>query len=779
MCKLPIPVLYFLALCTRYGTGFGHFRVNFSIYHYCNAKCLFQTTVHIKRPSSLTVTFMASLYHILLLALPRRAASIPLGGTIDSSSDAWAGSLSDVGPLVLLIGERSTKQLLRNVRGFATAFSLAAAPLGLVSIVSGLLRLAGSHRLRSFLGYELESRSVAAMELTRVNCNGVHAELVDGYLVRSTATRSASRGGVVGVSMLTGSLGEYLHEVVAQIHSCRAFENEKARLGIPESDAKLRWCLQATIRSYEDGLLQNLIVALTAISGVGPSGDALNGIMEYWKGRLRSGMQNIDKSDHTSKIPLITQEDSNEKHTFASRAHNGLAPNGKVSFLFTFDAISEFCTATVIPTTTSVVIGATSFLIIVALYIVELCFHHHWQPSTGYLLAVIGYAGIVASVIAAALCIQSTTQWLPLRTRTSTKSSAWNDGLVMREQSDSKSGAAMLQTIPKQPQVFQAIWLKPPTRCSCILANTIGLCLTLSFLCHYLGLRSSAWWFGPCELFICIVAAFFRSQSKSGPQKFVNATEQQAGLQPLLDWRCCSTGVVVVHEPQRLLIPQTNPIASGLDFRAYSTAAAIGLPTPAEYLAWRLAGLCIANKKVTTWLKEITGMHVWISADGQSQHQRALLVCYSGGVLVKEGLASPNTCVSVAFCSEVNALAAPTGLLARGIMRQPYWTLEERVLAETIATLGNVHIPALDPLLTWWTVSDQRNGVNDNQENLQWAFLLLLSSFFVFLRTRFSDDREMIEKLGAVLERNVKDTEDLASKVYECWKREGTAGEVV
>ena len=56
-------------------------------------------------------------------------------GAVDSSADAWAAALFDVGPLILLVGERNTKQLLRDMRGVHSILSLAFAPPGLISVL--------------------------------------------------------------------------------------------------------------------------------------------------------------------------------------------------------------------------------------------------------------------------------------------------------------------------------------------------------------------------------------------------------------------------------------------------------------------------------------------------------------------------------------------------------------------------------------------------------------------------------------------------------------------
>ena len=57
------------------------------------------------------------------LSLPPRSL-IPV--TVDFAQDVWAEALSGVTPLILLVGERSTRQLLRNVRSVWNGFSLAA-----------------------------------------------------------------------------------------------------------------------------------------------------------------------------------------------------------------------------------------------------------------------------------------------------------------------------------------------------------------------------------------------------------------------------------------------------------------------------------------------------------------------------------------------------------------------------------------------------------------------------------------------------------------------------
>src|SRR5579871_2029144 len=112
-----------------------------------------------KLGSAIISNFLACIFGFIS---PVWASPVPRGliltRSLDYAPDAWADTLSGVGPLIILIGERNTKQLLRNFRGFHHIYSLALAPLGLLSLLTSTIRMCGSQRLRGFIGYELEAR---------------------------------------------------------------------------------------------------------------------------------------------------------------------------------------------------------------------------------------------------------------------------------------------------------------------------------------------------------------------------------------------------------------------------------------------------------------------------------------------------------------------------------------------------------------------------------------------------------------------------------------------
>lgn len=61
--------------------------------------------------------------------------------------------------------------------------------------------------------------------MTRINCRGVHAEVVDGYIVRSTSSEPSSQA--IAISLLEGGTFASVHEAIAQIKMCYDFEEQK------------------------------------------------------------------------------------------------------------------------------------------------------------------------------------------------------------------------------------------------------------------------------------------------------------------------------------------------------------------------------------------------------------------------------------------------------------------------------------------------------------------------------------------------------------------------
>jgi hypothetical protein len=212
---------------------------------------------------------------------------LPLGSrAVDPSSGTWVDPIAGVGPLILLVGERSTKQVLQNVRGLYDAFGLATAPLGLISLVTSLIRLCGVHQLRAFIGYELAARVVVGLEVTRVNCAGVHAELMNGYVVRKAAAEPQNKA-IAAVlfeeELVDGRDG--FAETLAQIKACEAFEREKARLRVPEDVVSVRWCLGIVTEMTTEKGVGEVVEMMADATGVDRKNQS--NAMQQFQGAIR------------------------------------------------------------------------------------------------------------------------------------------------------------------------------------------------------------------------------------------------------------------------------------------------------------------------------------------------------------------------------------------------------------------------------------------------------------------------------------------------------------
>jgi hypothetical protein len=128
---------------------------------------------------------------------------------------------------------------------------------------------------------------------------------------------------------------------------------------------------------------------------------------------------------------------------------------------------------------------------------------------------------------------------------------------------------------------------------------------------------------------------------------------------------------------------------------------------------------------------------------------RALLISFSGGILVTEGLASLAAPLLLSFQSKISDLAAPSSLLARGIMRQPEWRLQAGV-GKGIP-IGNVYVFAMQSILDWWTLSEDRNDMVDLQRNFHWPLFLVNVAFFLeCFRIGMEGDSEIVRELDKV-----------------------------
>ncbi|KAH8660953.1 hypothetical protein BGZ60DRAFT_566618 [Tricladium varicosporioides] len=708
-----------------------------------------------------------------------RVRSIESLGPIQPANDEWSSILSGIGPLILLVGDRSTKQVLRNVRGIPDAFSLAAAPLGLLSVVTSLIRFCGIQKFRSFIGYELEARTVPGVEATRVNCGGVHAELSDGYVVRSISMNPMSE--LVAVSILKGEERELGAVAVKRIRLGEAYEDEKRRKGMPANVAKMEWCLHIIVKNSNQESVDAMVEVLCDAVGISAEErtklrDTLNlstgndeNEVDYFtigkrstfasyrqlsKDSQESGPSNMSSTFSSIGKDLRVLEKEIASPLTIEEEKQGIPPSPLWDFTFmsTFDAVSEFTTSKKSSRWSSIYIGCVAFATIIMLYLLAL-WMDNWRVSTGWILLVVGYFGIVLSVLVSAMLISSGCINVSIP---SLKHSGWEEGMVASvKNTDSMdvTGSSFFSSACKH-QSLEAVWIKSSNFQHRWFASLFTILLVLSFIAHYFGLRAVTWWVATGELGVCILAAFARSISNDLQPRF----KEVDGIK--IDKRCASTGVIrvssakVVNDSKR-----QRPLT--LDARAYSQRTLNNPPLAGERVAYEAAKLCLKEVDSRKLVLGLTGMKLHLTGSGQPGGVFALIASFSNGLLVTEGLAFPTTQVCIAFRANTTDLAAPTSLLCRSVLRQPEWKLDCDFPKGI--PLGNVYIFAMQSMLTWWTLSEDRNDMGNLQSNLHWPFILVNMAFFILLME--SGEKDVLVALEKAHEGNGDDDVKVAEAV--------------
>ncbi len=98
--------------------------------------------------------------------LSARQTSAANQAPIVASSDLWASVITNVAPIMTLVGERNAKEFLRVSSSHDQLFLMATAPLGILSLMICAIRLSGPRILRRLTGREGDPKSEALVEMT-------------------------------------------------------------------------------------------------------------------------------------------------------------------------------------------------------------------------------------------------------------------------------------------------------------------------------------------------------------------------------------------------------------------------------------------------------------------------------------------------------------------------------------------------------------------------------------------------------------------------------------
>jgi len=118
----------------------------------------------------------------LLLVKPIMATDSP----IESSSDVWAAVVANVGPLLILVGEKHVKAYFKVMSGLPHYLLYAVGPIGLITAITTIIRLGGVRSLKRLVGRQYESRAWVLADVTSVSTGEVSYEVQNEVLEQTT-----------------------------------------------------------------------------------------------------------------------------------------------------------------------------------------------------------------------------------------------------------------------------------------------------------------------------------------------------------------------------------------------------------------------------------------------------------------------------------------------------------------------------------------------------------------------------------------------------------------
>jgi hypothetical protein len=97
-----------------------------------------------------------------------------------NTSDAWATVIANIGPLVILVGEKSFKSYVKGCKSWVRYGLYACSPMGGLSTVVSVLRLVGGPLVRTVLGRQNEGLSQVWVEVTSASTSVIGQQFMDG-----------------------------------------------------------------------------------------------------------------------------------------------------------------------------------------------------------------------------------------------------------------------------------------------------------------------------------------------------------------------------------------------------------------------------------------------------------------------------------------------------------------------------------------------------------------------------------------------------------------------
>ena len=623
---------------------------------------------------------------------------------IDNSQDEWSQLIAGVAPLIFLLGERVTKQHLRESLSRADYYLLGAIPFGLVTSVVSLLRLVSLPPVTRLIGRSDELLQETCKEITPVNTGNINSILEDGRVQRGIVETQQGPTGVSTNTVTRLHVWEFCSSV-AEL----SVEIGNVRRAMSEMDHAYKYSTDLSVPTH-----------LALIVADIDKGKTYKEAIEIVKGLY--GLGEADCDAHT-----IIQGTLSMKIT---------AVGGEVNFV----------KGEVRSTASKIALVVASITSIFALHVASLV-DVHFQVSVEWLFVVVGYLGLLLSVSIYAEAIRHRITFMSVQLGPHGPGSTYcalQNGNLDKE---GTLGYALPVAQLGGVDVVQISCLREPTFMAQILGTVAGGAMLLSFLLHYLGLRSVQWWVSVCELAICFIMIGIRTMAARTPHPFVQSN-------CLYDTDLRSVGVIRASGRKRASITdEPSPYHRFQSLRMHFGIRKMGPKTEGDLVAALLASkLCEMDPQLRKHVFDKIGFaKCQVQRFDDSVPSYVIIHCGGCGLLTKEGFVRPRKPLvwSQEFTLHQVREESLIGWAINGLNRNE----DLQLLPEfKDSTSQAVYITAVDSLVDWWLRSEGSNEWQYNIENLHWSGALALSLLLCELATTGSSDEEFANELDILIQ---------------------------
>ena len=378
-----------------------------------------------------------------------------------------------------------------------------------------------------------------------------------------------------------------------------------------------------------------------------------------------------------------------------------------------------------------------SIILMLAVHILSLL-SNGWLVTLGWVFMVVGYLGLLISVGLYAEAIRrrvkTTNVQLGPHTPVPNSYCALQNGNLDQE---GQSGYALPVRKLGGMDVVKMSNLRHPSFLSRLLGTFTGASLLVSFLLHYLGLRSVQWWVSIGELVICFFMIALRTAVVLNPVDFQRTDAS-------FDCDLRSIGVIRPNARKRANITEqlSHSYTWFSDVRLFVGIRRMGVKTEGDIVAALVASKLINMSPILR--RRVFGLiglsECQIKKTGNSRF--VIIHCGGTGLLTKEGFLRPLKPLvwATEFTLDQMKTESLIGFVIHGMNRN-----EDLELLSQFKDFTNeaVFIPAANSVVDWWLRSEGSNDWEFNARNLQWSGALALALLLCKLATDEGLDKEV------------------------------------